>query len=86
MDVSGRLLLRTREIHAINCLTKRYWNILTHSSKSLTQSESEWVCYLDVLAALAQDAEGGWINGFLRDSMRKISNPIMNVFFQCVGL
>jgi len=79
------LLLRVREIHSIPRPTKRNQNSLynlIHSSESLVQSESEWVYYLDDLAALANDAERGWFNGFVEDTMKRISRTATNVCFQ----
>lgn len=79
------LLLRVKEIHSIQQPTKRNQNSLynlIHSSESLAQSESEWVYYLDDLAALANDFERGWFNGFVEDTMKRISRTATNVCFQ----
>lgn len=79
------LLLRVKEIHSIQRPTKRNQNSLynlIHSSESLAQSESEWVYYLDDLAALANDSKRGWFNGFVEDTMKRISRTATNVCFQ----
>ncbi|MCJ1245850.1 hypothetical protein MMC30_003054 [Trapelia coarctata] len=85
------LLLRLQTIHAIKRPTKRnqtsMYNFL-HNTRSLAESEAEWVRRGEDLAALSADQEYGWFNGVVEDTMIKISRTATMLLFrtkeQCV--
>ena len=76
------LLLRNQQIHAIKQPTRRNQNSLynlIHNTGSLVTSEAGWILYQDDLAALANDKEDGWFNGFLEDTLKQISRAATTV-------
>ena len=72
-------LLRLHKKQAIRKPTKRNQNSVynaIHNSKSMTSGEALWIRDRDDLLALAKDAEHGWFNGILEDTLRKLSPKI----------
>ena len=70
-----KFLLHLRQVYNIRQPTKRNQNSLhnvIYNTSSLVDSESDWIYYLEDLAAIPHDQESSWLNGFLVDSMRKI--------------
>lgn len=76
------LLLRMQQIHALKTPTKRNQNSLwnaVHYSESMTASETDWIRMRMDLAAIADDAEQGWLNGLVEDSLNQISKKMLLV-------
>ena len=44
-----------------------------HGTQSIVEIESRWIREGADLAAVAHEEEQGWFNGFLEDTLRKIS-------------
>ena len=69
-------MLRFQQVHAIKRPSKRNQTSLynfIHNTRSLVESEAEWIRRGEDLAALAHDEESGWFNAFIEDTMIKIS-------------
>ncbi|CAD6583873.1 MAG: hypothetical protein ASARMPRED_001528 [Alectoria sarmentosa] len=78
-------LLRLHKKQAIRKPTKRNQNSVynaIHNSKSMTSGEALWIRDRDDLLALAKDAEHGWFNGILEDTLRKLSPKITLAIFR----
>ncbi|KAL9100353.1 MAG: hypothetical protein Q9163_004260 [Psora crenata] len=76
------LLLRVQKIQSIKRPSARAQTTLFNlikNTESLVADESEWIRYSLDLASLAQDAEHGWFNGFLEDSLNTISRRLTQV-------
>jgi len=76
------LLLRFQNIDSLKRPTQRnqasMYNFL-HNTRSLAESEAEWVRRGDDLAALGADREHGWFDGLAEDIMIKISRTVTTV-------
>ena len=73
------VLLRLQKKQAIRKATKRNQNSLYNAmslSGSIASGEARWIHYRDDLLALAQDAEHGWFNGILEDTLRRLSSKV----------
>ena len=73
------VLLRLQKKQAIPKVSKRNQNSLYNAmkvSKSMSSGESLWIHNRDDLLALAKDAEDGWFNGVLEDTLRRLSSKI----------
>lgn len=76
------LLLRFQKVEAIKRPTERnqnsLYNLMQHTAGVATM-ESEWIQHGPDLAAVAQDQEYGWFNGFLEDNLNRISRKLTKV-------
>ena len=73
------VLLRLQKKQAIRKPSKRNQNSLYNAingSRSIMSGETYWIQNQDDLLALAKDAEHGWFNGILGDTLRKLSCKI----------
>lgn len=73
------VLLRLQKKQEIRKAVKRNQNSLYNAikiSKSMMSGESLWIHNRDDLLALATDAEHGWFNGILEDTLRRMSRTI----------
>ena len=76
---SDEVLLRLRKKQAIKKATKRNQNSLYNAimvSQSMSSGETLWIRNRDDLLALAKDAENGWFNGVLEDTLRRLSSKV----------
>ena len=63
-------------MQAIRTPTKRNQNSVhnfINDTQSLVSSEKEWICQRVDLAALGHEAEHGWFNGFIEDTLIKVA-------------
>ena len=77
--LADEVLLRLQKKQEIKKAVKRNQNSLYNAikiSKSMMSGEALWIHNRDDLLALATDAEHGWFNGILEDTLRKISRKI----------
>ena len=76
------LLLRAQKIQAIKRPARRNQNSVynrIHEEQNIMRSEEHWIRRSEDLAALARDAEDGWLNGFVEDSLNSISRRLLVV-------
>ncbi|KAL9629719.1 MAG: hypothetical protein Q9164_006752 [Protoblastenia rupestris] len=76
------LLLRVQKIQSFKRPSVRAQTTLFNlmrNTESLVANESEWIRFSPDLAALANDAEYGWFNGFLEDSLNTVSRRLTQV-------
>ncbi|KAL8850585.1 MAG: hypothetical protein Q9221_004455 [Calogaya cf. arnoldii] len=69
-------LLRFQKVQALRRPTVRNQTSLynfIHGTQSIVEIESRWIREGADLAAVAHEEEHGWFNGFLEDTLRKIS-------------
>ena len=74
--VPDEVLLRLQKKQAIRKPAKRNQNSLYNAingSRSMMSGEALWIHNREDLLALAKDAEHGWFNGILEDTLRKLS-------------
>ncbi|KAL8785187.1 MAG: hypothetical protein Q9213_003534 [Squamulea squamosa] len=78
-------LLRFQKIQAIRRPTVRnqtsLYNFIYHT-RSLVESEAKWIREGADLAAVAREEEHGWFNGFLEDTLNKISRRATQAIFR----
>lgn len=77
--LADEMLLRLQKKNEIRKATKRNQNSLYNAiriSKSMMSGETLWIRNRDDLLALAKDAEHGWFNGILEDTLRRLSSRI----------
>ncbi|KAI4219945.1 MAG: hypothetical protein LQ349_008215 [Xanthoria aureola] len=78
-------LLRFQKIQAIRRPTVRNQTSLynfIHQTRGLVDSESKWIREGADLAAVAREEEHGWFNGFLEDTLHKISPRATQAIFR----
>ena len=76
---SDEVLLRLQKKQATNKATKRNQNSLYNAirlSQSMSSGETLWIRDRDDLLALAKDAENGWFNGILGNTLGRLSRKI----------
>ncbi|MCJ1257164.1 hypothetical protein MMC24_004989 [Lignoscripta atroalba] len=78
-------LLRIRQVEAIKRPTTRNQNSLINfilNTESLPQSEAEWILQDNDLAAVSINKEDNWFNGWLEDSLKKVSRRATTYLFR----
>ncbi|KAI4279433.1 MAG: hypothetical protein LQ337_000244 [Flavoplaca oasis] len=78
-------LLRFQKIQAIRRPTLRNQTSLynfIYGTRSIVTSEARWIREGADLAAVAREEEHGWFNGFLEDTLKKISPKVTQVIFR----
>ncbi|KAL9001004.1 MAG: hypothetical protein Q9169_000488 [Polycauliona sp. 2 TL-2023] len=78
-------LLRFQKVQAMRRPTVRNQTSLynfIHHTRSLVDSESKWIREGADLAAVARQEEHGWFNGFLEDTLHKISPNATQAIFR----
>ncbi|KAL8843887.1 MAG: hypothetical protein Q9176_001849 [Flavoplaca citrina] len=78
-------LLRFQKIQAIRRPTMRNQTSLfnfIYGTQSIVASEARWIREGADLAAVAREEEHGWFNGFLEDTLKKISPRATQVIFR----
>ena len=72
-------LLRLQKKQDIRRATKRNQNSLYNAIKAdgnIASGEALWIHHRDDLLAIAKDAEHGWFNGVLEDTLRMLSSKV----------
>ncbi|KAL8729637.1 MAG: hypothetical protein Q9166_004586 [cf. Caloplaca sp. 2 TL-2023] len=78
-------LLRFQKVQAMRRPTVRNQTSLfnfIHNTESLVETEAKWIREGVDLAAVAREEEHGWFNGFLEDTLHKISRRATQAIFR----
>ena len=82
MEEYDEILFRLQKKQAIKTPTKRnqnsLWNLI-QTSQSLSSSETTWIRQRDDLAAVAHNAESGWLKTWFEDCLRTVAPKISMV-------